>query len=64
MQEWEEVKATTFVSLQLVDVSIKHSWDMTEDVLVKMDKFIFQINFIVLNHDIRIILNRPFLATS
>ena len=41
---------------------------MIEDVLVKIDKFIFSANFIVLDmkedSEIPIILGRPFLATS
>ena len=41
---------------------------MIEDVLVKVDKFIFPTNFIVLDmeedKEIPIILGRPFLATS
>ena len=41
---------------------------MIEDVLVKVDKFIFPVDFIVLdmeeNKDIPIILGRPFLATG
>ena len=40
---------------------------MTEDVLVKVDKFIFSVDFIVLDmeedKEIPIILGRPFLAT-
>ena len=41
---------------------------MIEDVLIKMDKFIFPVNFIVLDmeedKEIPIILGRPFLATG
>ena len=41
---------------------------MIEDVLVKVDKFIFPANFIVMDmeedKEIPIILGRPFLATS
>ena len=41
---------------------------MIEDVLVKVDKFIFPTDFIVLDmeedQDISIILGRPFLATT
>ena len=40
-----EVKPTT-VCLQLADRSIKHPRGIIEDVLVKMDKFIFSANFI------------------
>ncbi|XP_052171578.1 uncharacterized protein LOC127787558 [Diospyros lotus] len=38
----------TFVSLQLADRSIKHPIGMIEDVLVKVAKFIFPVDFIVL----------------
>ncbi|XP_022877997.1 uncharacterized protein LOC111395986 isoform X1 [Olea europaea var. sylvestris] len=62
-----EAKATT-VSLQLADRSIKYHRGVIEDVLVKMDKFIFSADFIILDmkedHDIPIILGRPFLATG
>ena len=59
-------KATT-ISLQLADTSIKYHKGMIEDVLVKVDKFIFPADFIVLDmiedREIPIILGRPFLAT-
>jgi hypothetical protein len=62
-----EAKATT-VSLQLADRSIKYPRGVIEDVLVKVDKFIFPADFIILDmeedHDIPIILGRPFLATG
>ena len=40
-----EVKPTT-VCLQFMDRSVKHPRGIIEDVLVKMDKFIFSANFI------------------
>ena len=43
-----EVKPT-MVSLQLADRSIKHPRDGLENVLVKVDKFIFPVDFIVLD---------------
>ena len=50
-----------------MDRSLKHPRGVIEDALVKVDKFIFPINFIVLDmeedRDIPIILGRPFLAT-
>ena len=46
--ELGEVKPTT-VSLQLADRSIKHPRGIIEDVLVKVDKFIFPVDFIVLD---------------
>ena len=60
-----EVKPTT-ISLQLADRSIKYPRGVIEDILVKVDKFIFPANFIVLDMDedeeIPLILGRPFLA--
>ena len=60
-----EVKLTT-ISLQLVDRSIKYPRGVIEDVLVKIDKFIFPADFIVLDMDedekIPLILGRPVLA--
>ncbi|XP_056169350.1 uncharacterized protein LOC130138655 [Syzygium oleosum] len=62
-----EVKATT-VSLQLADRSIKYPRGIVEDVLVKVDKFIFPADFIVLDmeedFEVPLILGRPFLATG
>ncbi|XP_024023283.1 uncharacterized protein LOC112092155 [Morus notabilis] len=62
-----EAKPTT-VSLQLADRSIKHLRGIIEDVLIKVDKFIFPADFIVLDieedEEILIILGRPFLATG
>ncbi|KAL6553844.1 hypothetical protein OROMI_019517 [Orobanche minor] len=62
-----EAKATT-VSLQLADRSIKYPRGIIEDVLIKVDKFIFPADFIILDmeedQDIPIILGRPFLATG
>ena len=57
---------TTTVTLQLEDRSLKHLRGVIEDVLVKVDKFIFPTDFIVLDmeedKEIPIILGRPFLA--
>lgn len=39
----------TIVSLKLTDRSIKHPRGVVEDVLIKVDKFIFPANFIVLD---------------
>ena len=62
-----EGKPTT-VTLQPVDRSLKHPRGIIEDVLVKVDKFIFPTNFIVLDmeedKEIPIILGMPFLATG
>ena len=62
-----EARPTT-ATLQLVDRSLKHPRGVIEEVLVKVDKFIFLADFIVLDieedKEIRIILGRPFLVTS
>ncbi|KAL5574287.1 hypothetical protein UlMin_023884 [Ulmus minor] len=62
-----EARATT-VSLQLADRSIAQPEGKIEDVLVKVDKFIFPVDFIILDFEadmeVPIILGRPFLATG
>ncbi|XP_030478230.1 uncharacterized protein LOC115695295 [Cannabis sativa] len=62
-----EAKPTT-VTLQLADRSLAHPRGVIEDVLVKVDKFIFPADFIVLDMEedsnVPIILGRPFLATG
>ncbi|KAK8924217.1 hypothetical protein KSP39_PZI019125 [Platanthera zijinensis] len=58
----------TKMSIQLADRSIKYPVGIVEDVLVKIDKFIFPVDFVILDieedADVPIILGRPFLATS
>ncbi|KAL5579437.1 hypothetical protein UlMin_011879 [Ulmus minor] len=58
----------TIVSLQLADRSIAYPEGKIEDVLVKVDKFIFPVDFVVLDYEadleVSIILGRPFLATG
>ncbi|XP_062114339.1 uncharacterized protein LOC133825404 [Humulus lupulus] len=62
-----EARPTT-VTLLLADRSIAHPRGIIEDVLVKVDKFIFPADFIVLDMEedanVPIILGRPFLATG
>ncbi|KAJ8752916.1 hypothetical protein K2173_008651 [Erythroxylum novogranatense] len=62
-----EPKPTT-ISLQLADKSITYPRGIIEDVLVKVEKFIFPVDFLVLDMeediDIPIILGRPFMATT
>ena len=66
-----ELKPTT-ITLSLADRLVKISKGIVEDVLVKVNKFYYPIDFVVLdtepvaegtNH-VPIILGRPFLATS
>ena len=56
----------TTVTLKLADRSLTHPRGIIEDVLVKVDKFIFLANFIILDmqedKEVLIILRRPFLA--
>ena len=59
---------TTTVTLQLADRSHVYPEGKIEDVLVKVDKFISLVDFIVLDFEadkeVPIILGRPFLATG
>ncbi|XP_062113912.1 uncharacterized protein LOC133824910 [Humulus lupulus] len=61
------VRPTT-ITLQLVDRSFTYPRGVIEDVLVKVDKFVFPVNFFVLDmeedHEIPLILGRPLLATG
>ncbi|KAK6144500.1 hypothetical protein DH2020_021320 [Rehmannia glutinosa] len=60
-----EVKPST-VTLQLADRSLTYPKGIIEDVLVKVDKFIFPMDFLVLDmeedRDVSLILGSPFLA--
>jgi hypothetical protein len=66
-----ELKPTS-MTLQLVDRSMKIPLGIVEDVLIKVDKFYFHVDFIMLDTEpvqvvgteIPVILRRPFLATS
>ena len=65
--EVEECRPTT-VTLQLAERSHAYPKGKIEDVLVKVEKFIFLVDFIVLDFEagkkVPIILGRPFLATG
>ncbi|XP_024033534.1 uncharacterized protein LOC112095663 [Citrus clementina] len=62
-----ECRPTT-VSLQLADISHAYPEGKIEDVLVKVDKFIFPVDFVVLDFEadkeVPNIIGRPFLATG
>ena len=62
-----EVKPTT-ISLQMIDCSMTFPRGFIEDVLVKVDKFIFPVDVMVLDmeedREIPLILGRSFLATG
>ncbi|XP_057793100.1 uncharacterized protein LOC131009706 [Salvia miltiorrhiza] len=61
------IKPTTIV-LQMADRSISYPKGIVEDVLVRVEKFIFPVDFVVLDmvedKDVPLILRRPFLATG
>ncbi|XP_073036980.1 uncharacterized protein [Primulina eburnea] len=65
--ELGEVKPTT-ITLQLADRSLTYPRGIVEDVLVKVDKFIFHADFVILDmeedQDSPLIFGRPFLATG
>ena len=56
------------VTLQLADRSIAYPRRVLEDVLVKVDKFIFPVDFVILDMEedqqVPLILGRPFLAMA
>ncbi|XP_073119742.1 uncharacterized protein [Henckelia pumila] len=58
----------TRMSFQLADRSLKYPRGIIEDVLVKVDKFIFPVDFVVLDMeedlDMPLIMGRPFLETG
>ena len=58
----------TIIKLQFVDRPYKHPLGVIENVLVKVDKFIFLVDFVILDmkedDTVPIILGRPFLATG
>ncbi|CAN6440579.1 unnamed protein product [Victoria cruziana] len=61
----------TSMTIQLVDRSVKAPREVLEDVLLKIENFVFPIDFVILDmegldaeHQTPIILGRPFLATA
>ncbi|XP_050878532.1 uncharacterized protein LOC127082339 [Lathyrus oleraceus] len=58
----------TRMTLQFVDHSVKKPYGIVEDVLVKIDKFVFPVDFVILemleDEEIPLILGRPFLETG
>ncbi|XP_027157875.1 uncharacterized protein LOC113759498 [Coffea eugenioides] len=63
----KELKRTN-ISLQLADRSIRHPMGILENVLIKVQKFIILVDFVVLDMEkdinVPIILGRPFMATA
>nr|KYP40384.1 hypothetical protein KK1_038276 [Cajanus cajan] len=62
------VVKSTRMTLQLVDRSIKYPYGVIENMLVKVDKFTFPADFVILDMEedssIPIILGRPFMKTA
>ena len=58
----------TRMSIQLADRSVKYPREIVENILVKVDKFIFPVDFVVMDmvgySNVPLILRRPFLATA
>lgn len=56
------------MTLQFADPSVKRPYGIVEDVLVKIDKFVFLVHFVILqmpeDEEIPQILGRPFLETG
>src|SRR5262249_51768999 len=56
------------MSIQLAEKSTRYPRGIIEDVLLKVDKFIFPVDFVILdmeeNFEVPLILGRPFLATG
>ncbi|XP_076951089.1 uncharacterized protein LOC143624261 [Bidens hawaiensis] len=56
------------MSMQLIDHSMKYPRVIVENMLVKIDKFVFPVDFVLLdmdeNKNVPLILGRPFLATA
>ncbi|XP_076958364.1 uncharacterized protein LOC143634070 [Bidens hawaiensis] len=58
----------TCMSIQLAGRSVKYPRGIVENILVKIDKFVFPVDFVILDMDedknVPLILGRPFLATA
>ncbi|XP_076934239.1 uncharacterized protein LOC143600428 [Bidens hawaiensis] len=58
----------TRMSIQLADRSVKYPRAIVENMLVKINKFFFPVDFVILDMDehnsVSLILGRPFLATA
>jgi len=56
------------MTLQLADRSIKHPYEIVEDLIVKVDKFLFLVDFVVMDMEkdteVHLILGRPFVKTA
>ncbi|XP_068498441.1 uncharacterized protein [Phaseolus vulgaris] len=58
----------TKMQLQLADRSIKYPYGVVEDIMVKVDKFMFPVDFVVMDikkdEEVPLILDRPFMKTA
>ena len=58
----------TAITLQMADRTLAHPKGILEDVLIKVGKFVFPVDFVVINIEedkqIPLLLGRPFLATG
>ncbi|XP_070037151.1 uncharacterized protein [Nicotiana tomentosiformis] len=58
----------TYMRLQMADRTMKRLLGVIEDVLVRVDKFILSVDFVIIDcevdYEVPIILGRPFLATG
>ena len=63
----KEAKPTT-IALQMADCSIPKPWGVIEDMFVKVDRFIYPVDFVVLDmgddNEVPLILGQSFLATG
>ena len=58
----------TVITLQMADISMSQPEGILEDVLVKVGKFIFPVDFVIMKMEkdtqVPLLLGRPFLATG
>ncbi|KAI3776304.1 hypothetical protein L1987_46080 [Smallanthus sonchifolius] len=58
----------TRISISLADRSVKHPWGIVENLLVKVGKFVFPVDFVILDMEVDdrvlLIVGRPFLHTT
>ena len=58
----------TTMTLQMADITLAHPEGILEDVLIKVGKFIFPMDFVVIDIEedkqVPLLLGRPFLATG
>ena len=56
------------MTLQMADRTLAHPEGILEDVLIKVGKFVFSVDFVVINIEedkqVPLLLGRPFLATG